>query len=72
MTTTVAGSPATIAADQVAAVTVTNTYASSSDAGPLAGTGASVAFGIPLTVGLILLGVGGAFVSLKHRRRGTH
>ncbi|WP_157005288.1 DUF5979 domain-containing protein [Microbacterium trichothecenolyticum] len=68
VTTTVAGSPATVTADQVAVVTVTNTFDSPSDPGDLAATGLPTNFGVPLFVGVTLLGLGVAIESAKRRR----
>ncbi|WP_261163882.1 DUF5979 domain-containing protein [Microbacterium sp. Marseille-Q6965] len=69
VTTTIEGSPVTIAADEVATVAVTNTYERADSAG-LASTGASAQHlaGL-LLAGAVLLGTGGGLLVHQHRRR---
>ena len=79
VTTTIDGSPATVSADQVADVSVTNTYEtagtpntppSSGSAADLASTGASAGLGLMGILGLVLLAAAGALLSASrsHRR----
>ena len=79
VTTTVDGSPATITADQVTDVTVTNTYeeerstpdspSPSEPAEELASTGASAGLGTIAVLGIALLVGAGALLSSSRRRR---
>ena len=79
--TTVEGSPATVTADEVAQVTVTNSYVRQTALAPLtppaspsdlASTGAPANLGSMVVLGLLLLGVGGALLMATRRFRRTH
>ncbi|WP_313623360.1 thioester domain-containing protein [Microbacterium sp.] len=70
VTTAMQGNPATIAADQLATVTIVNTYRAV-DSGALAVTGGTADPRFSLALGAILLASGAVFVAARIRRRAT-